>query len=125
MADAAPEAPQPQPVAPADDKTMPIVVYALYLATCLTFGLASVVGLVLAYVNKEAAPDWIKSHYVFQIRTFWIWLIASFVGGVLTVIGVGVLILLAAGVWFAVRSIVGLVKLINGEAYPNPQSWFI
>ena len=35
------------------------------------------------------------------------------------------LLLAPAGVWFAVRSIVGLVKLINGEAYPNPQSWFI
>ena len=29
------------------------------------------------------------------------------------------------GVWFAVRCIVGLVYLSQGEAYPRPNSWLI
>lgn len=127
MTDAPNEPQQPPPAAAAaasDDKTMPIVVYALYLASFVA-GVTVIIGVVLAYLNKDAAPDWIKSHYQFQIRTFWISLIAGVIALPLCMIGIGFVLMAAICVWFAVRSIVGLVKLNNGEAYPNPQTWMI
>jgi uncharacterized membrane protein len=118
-------APDPDlPPTLAQDKTMALVIYILYLVG-LTNGLTAVIGLVLAYVSKTDAPAWLQSHYVFQIRTFWISLLFCAIGCLLLIVGVGVLILAAVGVWFAVRGILGLMRLIRGEAYPNPRSWMI
>lgn len=119
-----PQHPPQSAVAASDDKTMAIVVYALYLGSFVA-GVTAIIGVILAYLNKDAAPDWIKSHYQFQIRTFWISLIGGVIAAPLCLVGVGFLLLAAIGVWFAVRSIVGLVKLNNGEAYPNPQTWMV
>jgi uncharacterized membrane protein len=118
-------APDPElPPALTQDKTMALVIYILYLVG-LTNGLTAVIGLILAYVSKRDAPAWLRSHYVFQIRTFWISLLLACIGGLLLIIGVGVLVLAAVGVWIAVRCVLGLMSLIRGEAYPNPQSWMI
>ena len=130
----APAAPEPGPQTASDPKVtvtldaraMAIAVYALYLVGFFTAFLTSVAGVIIAYVGRADAPEWLKSHYEFQIRTFWIGLVASIVG-VLTfwVFGLGFLILLLAGLWFLVRSVAGLGQLLNSKPYPNPQSWLI
>ena len=107
-----------------DDKTMPLVVYALYLVGLFN-GLTAVVGVILAYVSKGAAPEWMQSHYIFQIRTFWLSLLFTVIGGVLTMVGIGFVILAAVWVWTAVRCIIGLSWLLKGQAYPTPRNWMI
>src|SRR5438477_11416343 len=52
---------------PAEADTAKIV-YILYLVS-LIFGLTSIVGVIMAYVNRADAPGWVRSHYRFQIRT--------------------------------------------------------
>lgn len=47
------------------------IVYVLYLVGIL-FGLTTLIGVVMAYVNRGDAPEWLKTHYQYQIRTFWI-----------------------------------------------------
>ena len=113
------------PPALQDDKTMPLVVYVLYLVALVTAGATAVVGVILAYVSKAAAPEWMQSHYVFQIRTFWLSLLFSVIGAVLLPIGIGFVILPAVGVWVAVRCILGLSWLTKGQAYPTPRNWMI
>ncbi|GGL33419.1 MULTISPECIES: DUF4870 family protein [Caulobacter] len=120
--------PAPDPAVPPalqDDKTMPVVVYALYLAALVSAGMTSVVGVILAYVSKGAAPEWIQSHYVFQIRTFWLSLLFGLIGLVLTPVGIGFVILPAVGIWVAVRCILGLSWLLKSQAYPTPRNWMI
>ena len=112
------------PPTPQDDKTMPLVVYALYLVGLLN-GLTAVVGVILAYVSKGAAPEWMQSHYIFQIRTFWLSLLFTVIGGVLTMVGIGFVILAAVWVWTAVRCVLGLSWLLKGQAYPTPRNWMI
>ena len=112
------------PPALQDDKILPLVIYALFLIGLGT-GITAVVGVVLAYVSKPAAPEWLQSHYVFQIRTFWLWLLFSAIGGVLTLAHVGFVILAAIWVWMAVRCILGLTWLAKGQAYPTPRNWMI
>jgi uncharacterized membrane protein len=65
-APAPPSAPAP---AAADDRQMAMVIYILYLVPA---GITHIVGLILAYVSRESAPPWLKTHYTLQIRTFWI-----------------------------------------------------
>lgn len=117
---------QDQTVPPAlqDDKTMAIVVYACYLAGWVT-GFSPIVGLVLAYVSKGSAPEWLQSHYVFSIRTFWLSLLFAVIGVLTLIIGVGALILVAVGIWVTVRAAVGLSWLLKGQAYPTPRNWML
>ena len=119
-----------------DDRTLPTVVYALYLLG-LANGLTVLIGLVIAYINRDGASPMAQSHYTFQIRTFWIaiawWLIAAvlFMWGIpLSVILIGVPLLIVGGlilamthIWFALRCILGLIYVSRGDAYPRPRTW--
>ncbi|HYF22822.1 MAG TPA: hypothetical protein VD929_05425 [Caulobacteraceae bacterium] len=107
------------------DKTMPLVVYGLYLVGIPTGGLTCVAGVILAYMSRNDAPDWVRSHYAFQIRTFWIALIAFLIGVITSFVGVGILVLLGLAVWLIVRTALGLNHLSKGQAHPNPRTWTV
>ncbi len=98
------------------------LIYILYLVG-LAAGITAVVGVIMAYVSKDQAPEWLKSHYRNQIHIFWKGLVYSIIGVILCVILIGFLILLAAVIWYIVRVIKGMQALSKGEAYPNPESW--
>jgi len=108
-----------------DDKIMPLLVYGLTALGAFSFGVLAVVGVILAYVAKPAAPEWLVSHYVFAIRTFWLAVLFSVIGTVLTVVGIGFVILAAVAVWTLVRCALGLSWLLKGQAYPTPRNWMI
>jgi uncharacterized membrane protein len=107
-----------------DDKTLPIVIYALYIAGAIT-GVTVLVAAILAYVSRKDAPEWLASHYEFQIRTFWLALILSVVSILLTPLGIGAVLLIAVGLWLVVRSVVGLSTLLKGQPYPTPKNWML
>lgn len=108
-----------------DDKTLPGVNYALLIAGVVSGGFTCLIAAILAYVSRKDAPEWLASHYEFQIRTFWLGLLFAVISGLLTVIGVGVVLMVATGLWVVVRSIIGLSKLLKNEPYPKPKSWMI
>ena len=112
------------PPALQDDKTMPLIIYIL-MALGPFNGLTAVVAVILAYVSKATAPEWMQSHYTFQIRTFWLSLLFWVIGGVLTVVGIGFVIVAAVGVWVVVRCILCLSWLLKGQPYPTPRNWMI
>ena len=78
----------------------------------------------MAYINKGDAPDWLKSHYQFQIRTFWIGALYILLGALLSLVVIGYLILLFWVIWLIVRSVKGMKSLDAKEAHPNPTGWF-
>ncbi len=97
-------------------------IYILYLIG-LVFGITALVGLVMAYVNRGDAPEWLKTHYRFQIRTFWIGFLYIAVS-VLTLIAlVGFALGLLTIIWIIVRCAKGMQALARGEAYPDPATW--
>ncbi len=71
------------------------LIYILYLVACVV-GVTAIVGVVMAYMGKDEAPDWLKSHYHNQINIFWKALLYSVIGAVLSIILIGLLIMLAA-----------------------------
>ncbi len=99
------------------------IVYILYIVAVF-IGLAGIIGVIIAYVNRDDAPEWLKSHYQFQIRTFWIGALYMIVGGILSLIFIGWLILLFWVIWLIVRSVKGLKLLDMKQAHPNPTTWF-
>jgi len=126
-------------VVTSEDRTLPAVVYGLYLLGLACGGLTTIVGLVIASINRDTAGPVMRTHYTFLIRTFWMTL-GIFIGlsvliGISTVlsailIGIPFLMLFlalwgAVGIWLAVRCVVGLVYLSQGEAYPRPLTWLI
>jgi uncharacterized membrane protein len=122
-----PPAPSPHPSPPpnnplSDDRQMAMIVYVAYLAA-FAFPPLAIAGVVLAYVNRETAPDWLKSHYTFQIYTFWIGLLFSFVSLVLAVVLIGFVLMFATMAWYVIRCALGINRLMLRDAYPNPISW--
>jgi len=121
-----------------EDKVLPAVVYGLYLLGC-TNGLTAIVGLIVAYVNRDTAGPINESHFTFAIRTFWLGIAWVIIGGLLLMFGLPMLVLLiglpmmiagglilgAVGLWFVVRCVLGIYYLVRGEAYPRPRAWLI
>jgi uncharacterized membrane protein len=128
-ASTSPQAPPPTaaPSVTHDERQMAFVIYILYLAHFVPVlgWVATIVGLVLAYVERPTAPAWLQSHYLFQIRTFWIGLLYGVVSLLLCFILVGFPLLVATWIWFIVRCALGLSRLLRNEAYPNPESWTV
>ena len=101
---------------------VPQLVYLLYLVGFVLHP-AALVGLVLAYVNRDAAAPVERSHYDFQISTFWRGLIMIVVGIVTVFVVIGWLILLFWAVWTVVRCIKGLTNLSRGLPMAADIGW--
>lgn len=99
-----------------------MLVYVLMLASVVLW-VTGLVGVIIAYVYRDEAPEWLQSHYRLQIRTFWISFLYVILGMLLLVVIVGYAVLLFWLVWFLVRCIKGIRYLNRGQAYPNPETW--
>jgi uncharacterized membrane protein len=82
-----------------------------------------IIGLVMAYVNKDDVAEWLQSHYQFQIRTFWFGLVYLLLGSLLSVILIGYLIILFTVIWIIIRCVKGMKYLDNQQAHPQPTAW--
>jgi uncharacterized membrane protein len=97
----------PPPAAPlADERQTALIVYILMLVPFIV-PVTHVVGLVMAYVSRDTAPDWLKSHYAC----------------LLCVVLIGFVLVPAVVVWYIVRCALGLSRLMRAEPYPTPESW--
>ena len=65
------------------------LVYILYLVGVVVPFLP-LVGVVIAYVVKSNASEWVQAHHRFQIRTFWIGLLYGFISLLLTMVVIGI-----------------------------------
>ena len=109
------------PVTDTGEKTAKIV-YILYLLG-LIFGITPLIGLIMAYMNRGDAGEVAANHYRWQIRTFWIVLLYSVIGAILTLVLIGLLVLLATAILMIVRCVKGLQALERGEPVDNVESW--
>lgn len=102
------------------------VVWLLYILSIPSAGILAVVGLIVAYVSRGSAHGWVRSHFDQQIRIFWqsFWwhVIPWVVVGLLSLLLVGLLLLwlpfvisFVLLIWFTVKSVLGLLRLINAQ----------
>jgi uncharacterized membrane protein len=99
------------------------VVYVLYLVA-LVFGVTAVVGVVMAFLFRRGAPDWVAEHFRFQIRTFFMGFI--FIALMLIPVGpLALLVMVAWMVWLLVRCIRGLQAAGRRQPPRDPDSWLL
>jgi uncharacterized membrane protein len=98
------------------------IIYILYLVS-LVVGVTSIVGVIMAYVYRGEAPDWLRSHYRFQIRTFWIGLLYVVLGMLLSVVLIGFLLLLFWLIWLILRCVKGMQQLERREPIADIETW--
>ncbi|AMN46567.1 membrane protein [Steroidobacter denitrificans] len=98
------------------------IIYVLYLLGFFA-GITAVIGLVMAYIYKDDAPEWLRTHYELQIRTFWIMLLYGLIAGILCIILIGFLLLFLVALWWIIRCVKGLKYLDQNTAYPDHRGW--
>lgn len=108
-----------------DDSSTAKLVYILYLVGLVTGSLTTIIGLVIAYINRGESPPWLADHFTYQIRTFWIGLAYGLLGGVLSVVGIGILILLGLVIWLIVRCVKGFQWLQKNQPPADVETWWI
>ncbi|MDK1378606.1 MULTISPECIES: hypothetical protein [unclassified Sinorhizobium] len=100
------------------------IIYVLYLVA-FVIGITALIGIVLAYLNRDKAEPWARTHYTWAIRTFWIALLFCIVSALLTVMVIGILGFVATAVWIVVRCVIGLQRAAREEPITNPESWLV
>ena len=98
------------------------IIYVLYLIGLVT-GITILVGVVMAYIYRDDAPEWLRTHYESQIRMFWMGLLYCLIAGLLLVILVGFLLYFVIAVWWIIRCVKGLKHLDQRSAYPDHRGW--
>jgi len=101
------------------DKNWVLFVYILYF--CGFFFLApALIGVIIAHIKAKSASALYRSHFRYQINTFWIGLLILIVGVVLSIVLVGVLVLAWFLVWTLIRCIKGTIRLSEDRPIENP-----
>jgi uncharacterized membrane protein len=116
--------PPPPPPLPArvSDTQLALIVYILYFVGYFT-GFTALVGVIIAHVQVGEADPLLRSHYQFQIRTFWVGVLYIAIGVLLSVIVIGIAVLFWWFVWSLVRNVKGVLALNEGKPIGSPTSW--
>jgi len=121
------------------DPRMVQLVYALFLLS-IFFAPILLAGLAIAYDQNKHVPAQVQSHYRFQVRSVWIYMLfgvvivlpAFFVLGLaamgmaspsVLVIGLCVFAMIDVLAWWIIRNVRGLLLASKGEPIPDPTSW--
>ena len=104
------------------DNDFALIVYVLYAVGYFT-AISALVGVIIAYVKIDEADPVLRSHYQFQIRTFWIGLLYLSIGIVLCLVLIGFLVLAWWFVWSLIRIVKGFIAINDYKPIANPRSW--
>ena len=92
--------------------------HIVYLLQAIGFfvGITYIAGVILNHIkNRDITDDVVKSHFRWQIRTFWFSLLWSVIGIVLSLVLIGYILLLVNFVWVLYRVIRGWLRLRDSQ----------
>ena len=112
-----------------EGKVGALIAWALFILSIPSANLLVLVGLVVSYVTRGTATGVARQHIDAQIALFWSvfwWTIAAWVGVFVSIplmaLGIGFvtifvfgLALLVLSIWFTVKSVIGLLNLLNDK----------
>ena len=104
------------------DTAIALAIYVLYAIGYFT-GVSALIGVVIAHVKVEDSDPVLRSHYQFQIRTFWIGFMYLVIGSVLSLVLIGIPILIWWFVWSLIRIVKGIIAVNEYRPIANPTSW--
>lgn len=100
------------------------LIYILYFVS-FAIGISVLIGVVMAYLNRGRAEEYVNTHYTWLIRTFWIGLLYAMISFVLAFVLVGFFLMFAVVIWIVIRLVKGLQSLGRGEPIPDTQTWWV
>ena len=114
---------------PSEGKVGALIAWALFILSIPSANVLVLIGLVVSYVTRGTATGVARQHIEAQIRLFWSvfwWTIAAWVGifvsalASFVLIGIPFLLLFLLvwfllSVWFTVKSVIGLLNLLNDK----------
>lgn len=112
-----------------EGKVGALIAWALFILSIPSANVLVLIGLVVSYVTRGTATGVARQHIDAQIRLFWSvfwWTIAAWVGifvsALASVVLIGIPFLLLfllvwflLSVWFTVKSVIGLLNLLNDK----------
>ena len=99
-------------------RQLTLVTYVLY-AVGLCTGLFAFVAIIINHVKRDETEGTIyRSHFSWQIRTFWWGLAWSVLGFLTAIVGVGFVILAASWLWILYRLVRGFLNWNDGKPMP-------
>ena len=112
-----------------EGKVAALIAWALFILSIPSANVLVLVGLVVSYVSRNTAVGVARQHIEAQISLFWSvfwWTIAAWVGiavsmvASLVLIGIPFLLLFLLiwfllSVWFTVKSVLGLINLLQNK----------
>ena len=104
------------------DNILAVVVYLLYCVGYFT-GISALIGVIIAHVKVHDTDPVLRSHYRFQIRTFWIGLLYLAIGIPLCMVLIGIPVLGWWLLWSLIRIIKGIISVNEYKPIANPGSW--
>ncbi|HVZ30302.1 MAG TPA: hypothetical protein VG839_07905 [Asticcacaulis sp.] len=117
-----------------DERIVAFINYALLIFILPTFGITGLLAFLSASFCEDKASDWIKSHYEFQKRTFWLaigpilltlFVIAFMAHNHINQPYLGSGLILLCLLYMAGRCIMGFNHLLYHRPYPNPKTWTV
>lgn len=98
-----------------------VLVYVLQ-ALSLIVGVTAIIGVIVDYVKRsDARGTWLESHYTWQIRTFWYYLLLVLAASLTLIVGIGYVVFFAAGLWYIYRFVKGWLRLRDERAMYEPK----
>src|SRR5215475_3176495 len=99
-----------------------MVVYVLYCVGYFT-AIPGLIGVIIAHLKVDDADPVLRSHYRFQITTFWIGLLYLTIGTLLSIVLIGIPILIWWFLWSLIRIVKGMLQLNDHKPIVRPTSW--
>jgi uncharacterized membrane protein len=134
MADAQRE-PRFSPGHESEGKPAALIAWGLYILSLPSANLLVIVGLIVAYAGRGGSDGLSRAHIDAQIRLFWsvfwwtillwtgigVWLVSLFIAPAMGLVLAPVALLLGLGlllltVWFTIKSLIGLFRLLGDKA---------
>ena len=101
---------------PESEKKLAMIVYILQ-AVSVIFGVTSIIGVIINYVKRSEISDpVIKSHFTWQIKTFWWAFGLFFLSMVLMAVVIGWFLMIGVMVWYIYRVVKGIIRLNDGKS---------
>lgn len=105
-----------------DSKTYTLTTYIIFILGIFTGGLLTLVGLIMAYVNKSNYKQIGSIYYTHLesiIKLFWIYIIGYIISLILFMTGIGAIIavpiIIIVSIYCFIKLVVGFIKMLNNE----------
>lgn len=107
-----------------DDMAATKVAYVIYISYFLfCIPALPVIGVIFAYIFENDAKQYLKSHYQYLIRSFWIGLLYSVIAFALVILVIGIFLMPLLLIWWLIRMVKGMKSLMRNEPVINPTTW--